>query len=168
MLELTEATVNSALQRARGAVHARLPAGAERTARATSAAEHRLVDDFTEAFERGEVERVVALLTDDAVVSMPPQPHEYQGRTAVRQFLEHIGFAARARAGRRSRLIPTQANRQPALANYLGAADERLRFSGLLVLTLRDDGISALTRFGLPDLYKPFALPAAIPATADE
>ncbi len=163
MLDLTDATVNSALQRARAALERRVPAGAERAPLPDSPAERQLADAFADAFERGDVNGVVSLLTDDAWVSMPPEPHEYQGHAVIADFLEHTGVRARAHAGRTSRLVPTRANGQPAWANYLATPNAPvLRFSGVLVLTLRGGRIDALTRFGLPELFEPFGLPAQL------
>ena len=88
-----------------------------------------------EALASGDVDALVALLTDDVYVSMPPMPIEYRGRAAAARF-----FAAVLR-GRRYRLVPTRANGSPAFATY--GADA----TGLLVVTPAGVGIGAVTRF---------------------
>ena len=86
MLDSTEASVNSALQRARAALEA-APERAVGGALPGLAAERALLARFGEAFEGGDIDAVVALLTDDAWIRMPPEPHEYQGRAAIAEFL---------------------------------------------------------------------------------
>src|SRR5438309_1034544 len=78
MLDSSEASVNSALQRARATLDSRLPTSRERAPLPRSARERELLARFAEAFEVGDVDGVVALLTDDALLTMPPEPLEYQ------------------------------------------------------------------------------------------
>ncbi|MBM2619890.1 RNA polymerase subunit sigma-70 [Actinoplanes sp. LDG1-06] len=128
MLGTTQTAVKGALQRARASV----PSGrAEKPDEA-------VVRRFADAFTRGDVDAVVALLTDDVWLSMPPAPHEYHGRDAVREFLAlSLGYAA----GRGLTLIRAGANRQPAfVADMDGPA-------GIIVLTLRGNRIAAIARF---------------------
>jgi RNA polymerase sigma-70 factor (TIGR02960 family) len=160
MLDTSEPGVNSALQRARSALEARM-APRERAPAPGSARERELVSGFADAFETGDIERVVALLTDDAWVTMPPEPHEYQGREAIADFLYHASAAARR--GRRTILVPTRANGQPALAHYIqepGAPAASA--AGVFVLTLEGDGISMLTRFDGGHLVSRFGLPETV------
>src|ERR671914_1940075 len=111
MLETGEASVKGALQRARATLRERLPAAdRERAPRPDSAAERRLVGRFADAVQNGDIDAMVALLTDDAVVTMPPQPLEYQGHAAIAAFLRH---QAELR-GVPMHLVPTRANTQPA------------------------------------------------------
>jgi RNA polymerase sigma-70 factor (ECF subfamily) len=162
MLETTEASVNSALQRARGALKDRLPPSRERAPIPGSSLERELANGFADAFERGDVDRVVSLLTDDAWVTMPPEPFEYQGRDVIAGFLRH-GRASRAE-GALTRLVPTSANGQPAFGHYVAAPGERLASgTGLFVLTLEGDRISAITRFGGAELLPNFGLPRTVP-----
>ena len=89
MLDTSLASVNSALQRARATLEARLPPGhRDRAPLPRSRRERELVGRFAHAFETGDVDGVVALLTDDAWLTMPPEPFEYQGRAAIATFLE--------------------------------------------------------------------------------
>jgi sigma-70-like protein len=100
---------------------------------------------------------VIALLTDDAWLSMPPAPHEYHGAAAIRSFLRaSFGY----RGGRRVCLVPTAANLQPALASYFGRTDRASAApAGLFVLTMAGPRIGAVTRFHCDELYPRFGLP---------
>jgi RNA polymerase sigma-70 factor, ECF subfamily len=161
MLESSEASVNSALQRARAAVQTRLPADRERAPRPRSPRERELVARFADAFEHDDIERVVTLLTDDASVTMPPEPLEYQGRIAIATFLQD---RVDARGGRAVRLVPTRANTQPAFGHYTQDAHAPIaRASGLLVLTLEGDRIAAITRFHGGGVLPHFGLPRMLP-----
>jgi RNA polymerase sigma-70 factor (TIGR02960 family) len=159
MLEVSEASVNSALQRARGTLESRyLGAGArERAPLPSSAVERELLAQFAEAFEDGDADRIVTLLTDDALLSMPPEPAEYEGREAIGAFLRDR-FALIER--RPAFLVPTRANGQPAFGHYIGDAHSGIaRFDGVLVVTLLGDKISALTRFRDTGILPAFGLP---------
>jgi RNA polymerase sigma-70 factor (TIGR02960 family) len=163
MLDASEATVNSALQRARSALEARLGPPRVRAPAPHSPRERRLAESFADAFEQGDMDRVVSLLTDDATVTMPPEPFEYQGRETIASFLHHV--AAMRSPGRITKLVPTRANGQPAFGHYIkepGAAAPR--GTGLFVLTIEGDRIAAITRFGGQDLLPRFGLPPALPA----
>jgi RNA polymerase sigma-70 factor (ECF subfamily) len=145
VLESTEESVTSALKRARATLRSELPAEAEPPPLPGSAAEKELIERLTAAYEAGDVDGIIALFSDDAWLTMPPWPMEYQGRELIGRFLATMAF----RDGRRYRLAVTRANGQPALAAYLnGPPDEAARASGLLVLTLSGGRIRAMTRFG--------------------
>jgi RNA polymerase sigma-70 factor (TIGR02960 family) len=161
MLETSEASVNSGLQRARAALEERIPAGGrERAPLPSSARERELLGRFADAFERGDVDGVVALMTDDAWLRMPPDPEEYQGHAAITGFL-HDAFEWRA--GKGIRLVATRANSQPAFGYYL--EDPRAPIAhagGVQVLTLEGDRISAITRFGDTSVFPYFGLPRTL------
>src|SRR5437588_706979 len=145
MLDSTLESVNSALKRARAGLQRRLPPTGERAPAPApdSPAEQALVAEFVRAYESGDLDALVALLTNDVCVSMPPIPLEYQGRDVVARF-----FATIIRGGRTYELIPTRANGQIAFGAYLRAPTGGLRHgAGLLVLTLTGDQICAVTRF---------------------
>jgi RNA polymerase sigma-70 factor (ECF subfamily) len=162
MLDSSEASVNSALQRARTALKDRLPPSRERAPIPGSPLERELATGFADAFERGDMDRVVSLLTDDAWVTMPPEPFEYQGRETIANFLRH-GQASRAE-GALTRLVPTNANGQPAFGHYVAAPGEPVASgTGLFVLTLEGDRISVLARFGGAALLPHFGLPPTVP-----
>jgi RNA polymerase sigma-70 factor (TIGR02960 family) len=163
MLETGEAAVKGALQRARATLKTRLGArDRERARLPSSARERELVGRFADAVESGDVNGVVSLLTDDAWLTMPPQPFEYQGRAAIAAFL-HDRAALR---GAPLRLVPTRANGQPAFGCYLPDADgATARPYGLMVLTLGSDRISAITWFGDSRVFPHFGLGGSRTAT---
>jgi RNA polymerase sigma-70 factor (TIGR02960 family) len=163
MLDTSETAVNSALQRARQIMTSRLPAkNADDAPLPRSARERDLAERFAAAYADGDVDGVVALLTDDAWLSMPPVPLEYQGHAAIAAFLrESFGW----RGGLRQRLIPTRANGQPAFGRYRADAHAPIcHANGLIVLTLAGDRISAITGFPDNGLVARFGLPAKVPA----
>jgi RNA polymerase sigma-70 factor (ECF subfamily) len=157
MLETSEASVNSLLRRARAAFETRLPAtGRERAPLPGSQLERAVVGRFAEAVENGDIDGMVALLTDDAWVTMPPLPHAYQGRHVIGAFLR--GSAER-RAGP-LRLVPTRANTQPAFGCYLSLPETDVaRAYALFVLTLEREQISAITWFADSSVFPQFGLP---------
>jgi RNA polymerase sigma-70 factor (ECF subfamily) len=162
MLDATEESVTSALKRARATLageldhrsaHAAAPA-------ANSPEEVALVERFVEAFTVSDVEGLVGLLTDDAWISMPPLPFQYQGREAARRFFTITHVAG----GREMRFVHTRANGQPALATYTwDEAAEVWRSPGILVLTLCGDLLSDITHFP-PEVLASFGLPRTLPA----
>jgi RNA polymerase sigma-70 factor (TIGR02960 family) len=159
MLDTTEQSVTSALKRARATLARELPGGThEPPPPPNSAAEQELVGRLVEAFETADVAGIVALLTEDAWLRMPPVPLEYQGRELIGEFFTAVAF----RQGRRYRLVPTRANGQPAFAVYLrDPVAPVARAFGLLVVTLAGSQISAITRFDNAAL-PPFGLPRTI------
>jgi RNA polymerase sigma-70 factor (TIGR02960 family) len=161
MLGSTEASAKGALQRARATLEARIPAGGRELAPLPhSRRERAVVGRFVDAVEGGDTDAIVALLAEDAWLTMPPEPYEYQGRAAIAAFL-HDRPALR---GARLRLVPTRANGQPAFGCF--APDPRaaiVRAYGLLVLTLEGDRISAITWFGDRGVFPHFGLPRTLP-----
>jgi RNA polymerase sigma-70 factor (TIGR02960 family) len=160
ILNTSEAAVNSLLRRARAALESRLPATArERAPLPNSARERQLVGQFSIALEDGDVDAIVELLTDDAWVTMPPQPYEYQGAEAIARFL-------RDRAQRRGsplRIVPTRANGQPAFGCYLPCPQTEIaRPYGLMVLTLAGSRIAEITFFGDSSVFPHFGLPRTL------
>lgn len=163
LLDSTPTVVKGTLQRARATLH-RERGSLERT-RPGSSTEQSLAQRFAEAYLAGDVGGVVALLTDDAWLTMPPAPHEYHGRSAIAEFLRaSFGY----RGDRRAHLWATSANTQPAFATYLDDPDgSSASPAGLIVLTCSGERISALTRFHLYDLYPRFGMPDRLPAEND-
>ena len=157
MLETSEASVNSLLRRARAAFESRLPAtGRERAPLPESKLERDIVGRFAETVERGDIDGIVDLLTDDAWLTMPPLPHAYQGHDAIGAFLR----GAEERRGAPMRLVPTRANTQPAFGCYLAVSEADVaRAFSLLVLTLEGDYISAITWFADGSVFPQFGLP---------
>jgi RNA polymerase sigma-70 factor (ECF subfamily) len=159
MLDSTVESVNSALKRARAGLHRR-PASADREPPPAfeSPAEDAIVAKFVSAWESADLDALVALLTDDVFVSMPPMPFEYEGRDPVSRFCASI-FAA----GRRFDLVPTRANGQPAFGVYLRTPAGIRHGTGLFVLTLSGDRICAMTRFD-NSVLPWFGLPRSLPS----
>ncbi|OBH53350.1 RNA polymerase subunit sigma-70 [Mycobacterium colombiense] len=159
MLDSTVESVNSALKRARSGLRRHLSEHeGEAPPAPDSPAEQALVTKFVRAYQDGDVDALVDLLTDDVRVSMPPIPLEYHGRDVVARFYASIFHTARA-----YHLIPTRANGQPAFGAYLRARPGNVqRGAGLLVLTLTGGRISALTRFD-NDLLPHWGLPRSLP-----
>jgi len=160
MLDITEASVKGALQRARAALQARLPAGRNQAPMPDSPGERHLAGRFAAAVEDGDIDAVLTLLTSDAWLTMPPEPYEYQGPAAIAAFLRHRA----ALRGAPLRLVPTRANTQPAFGCYLPCAQTPLaRPYGMIVLTLTGDQISAITWFSDSSVFPHFGLPRALP-----
>ena len=157
MLESTETSVNSLLRRARAAFESRLPATERnRAPLPNSKLERDIVGRFAETVQSGDVDGMVALLTDDAWITMPPLPHAYQGRAAIRAFLR----GAAERRGAPLRLLPTRANTQPAFGCYLSVPETGVaRAYSLFVLTLEGDQIAAITWFADSSVFPRFGLP---------
>jgi RNA polymerase sigma-70 factor (ECF subfamily) len=143
ILDSTAESVNSALKRARASLQRRLPPTVGRDAPpvAGSPTEDALVAKFAHAWESADVDALVGLLTDDVFISMPPMPFGYEGRDVVARFCASL-FGA----GRRFDLVPTRANGQPAFGAYLRPPAGIRHGTGLYVLTLTGDRISAMTR----------------------
>jgi RNA polymerase sigma-70 factor (ECF subfamily) len=159
-LEITNTAAKGALQRARATLDRHLhdePAPAPASAR-----ERNLARRFAEALTGDDIDGVVALLTDDAWLAMPPAPHEYHGPAAITAFLR--AFAA-YRGVRRFHVVPTRANRQPAFGCYIDRPGEQAAdAAGIFVLTLSEEGIAGLTWFLEADLQRRFGLPETLSA----
>ena len=162
MLDSSEQAIASALKRARATLreepscsHDHPPPPAP-----NSPAEQKLVAAFTHAYSTADVQGLVAILTEDVEVSMPPWPFQYRGRDLAAQFHTAVTF----REGRTYRLIPTRANGQPAFGLYTKDPHARvLHANGLMVLTLAGGHISALTRFD-NSVLPSFGLPRTLPS----
>ena len=161
LLEVSEPAVNSALQRARATMASRLPRlDRDRASLPRSARQRDLAARFATAFANHDIDGVVALLTDDAWLTMPPITLEYQGPVAIGRFLRDV---AASHGGRPYRLVPTGANGQPAYGLYV--CDDRspgYRAYGMVVLTLDGDRISSITRFVDNSLMSWFGLPGSL------
>jgi RNA polymerase sigma-70 factor (TIGR02960 family) len=160
MLDVTVESVNSALKRARVSLQRRLPPTVERepAPAADSPSEQAIVAKFISAWESADLDSLVALLTDDVFVSMPPIPFEYKGRDVVARFCASI-----FRSGRRFDLVRTGANGQPAFGAYLRAPTGVRHGVGLYVLTLAGERICAMTRFE-NSVLSSFGLPRLLPS----
>lgn len=156
MLGTSQTAIKGMLQRARAAVDQqrdRVPSTPEES------------DDvaklFADAFVAADVDGIVALLTDDTWLSMPPAPHQYHGIAAITAFY-HASFGYRAEH-RRVAVLPTRANGQPAIATYVcePGATEAVP-GGIIVLDVVDGRITLMIRFHLEELYPVFGLPSSV------
>jgi RNA polymerase sigma-70 factor, ECF subfamily len=155
-LETTPASVYSALQRAHKTVDDRLPEVSQQaTLRALGDdALRELVGTYVAAWERGDVDAVAALLTEDVTVAMPPRPEWFDGYDAS------VGFLRRRplRAGNRWRVIPMGASGQPSFAKYLWDGQAFMAHS-FNVLTLRGARVTQIMAFLEPAAFPRFGLP---------
>jgi RNA polymerase sigma-70 factor (ECF subfamily) len=138
-LELTPASVNSALQRARKTLATRASLGDEVSPVSPTQAD--LIERYVDAFHRYDVDALVALLREDGTLSMPPYTLWLQGREPVRSWLLGRGIGCRG-----SRLIPTAACGSPAFGQYRRGDDGYAAWS-LVVLELSEDSIVSMTHF---------------------
>jgi RNA polymerase sigma-70 factor (ECF subfamily) len=162
-LETTPSSVDSALQRAHKTVDERLPAQSQQATLRTLGDDRlrELVDGLVAAWERADIDGVVALLADDAALTMPPRPTWFRGHEAIATFLEGWPFAG----GNRWRTVPTRANGQPAFAEYIWNAEEK-RFipHAIIVLTLDGARIGEMNAFLTPEAFERFGLPNRLTA----
>jgi RNA polymerase sigma-70 factor (ECF subfamily) len=172
MLGASGAAVNSALQRARATLEERVPPrDRDGMPLPRSARERALAGRFAQVLESSDVEGLVALLTGDAWLTMPPEPLAYQGPAAIAGFYRSLPWWG----GRALRLLPARANGGPAFGAYLrGPQGGAAQAYGLVVLTLAGDGagagqgegagrVAAITRFGDNALLPRFGLPLELP-----
>ncbi len=154
MLDATPTAVKGLLQRARAGLERDPHLSPRGPASPGSTADDEVARRFAEAYSADDVDALVALLTDDAWLAMPPAPHLYRGADAIARFLR---ASAAGRAGQRLRLVPTRANGQRAFLCFLGGpGDPRARPSGAVVLDIAACRITAITRFLEPTLVKIF------------
>jgi len=157
MLDTSEIAVKGLLRRGRATLDRRTsdrppapPPGSEE--------ERDLTRRFADSFVAGDIDAVVALLTDDAWLNMPPAPHQYCGPAAIGAFL----LVSAAWIAGRLRLQPTRANTQPAFGCYLVDAAGTAEPAGMVVLTLAGDRISRITRFVDAATLRPFGISAPL------
>ena len=160
ILDCDAEAIESAVSGARAGIAGQLPPDwRDRSPLPYSTCECEVAGRFADAFERGDAEGIVALLTDDAWLTMPPLPFGYQGRAAA-EFLS----AVPGRGTRRLRLIATRANGQPAFGCYLSDPVAPISHAqGLIVLTLDGDRVSGITRFMDNSVLPRFGLPRTLP-----
>jgi RNA polymerase sigma-70 factor (TIGR02960 family) len=160
MLDTTVESVTSALKRARASLQRqRRPAESrEPPPPPGSVAEDAITAKFTSAWQAADIDALVALLTNDVFISMPPIPYEYVGRDLAASFCDSL-----FRSGRMFDLVPTRANGQPAFGAYLRAPGSVRRGTGLYVLALTGDRICAMTNFDASMLAR-FGLPSSLPS----
>ena len=168
VLEITVSSANSALHRARTTLaqryHGREPQGS--TTSLTDARTQWLLDHFVQAWETADVEGLVALLKEDAILAMPPSPSWYQGRQAIRIFAAATVFAEdgmfSGQASGRWRLLQTRANASSAFAIYQRAEGNEYQAFGIHALNHDADGLTQIISFIDPSLPSRFGLPAKL------
>jgi RNA polymerase sigma-70 factor, ECF subfamily len=156
MLQTTLASVNGALQRARKTVDERVPAPSQQaTLRSLGAKQVRaIVANYVDAWERGDVDALVAMLAEDATFAMPPYPAWWRGREVI------AAFAAEPV----HRYLPTHANGQAANAAYRWDPEKGSYVpEALEVLTLEGTQVRAMTAFMTPEVFPHFGLPGELP-----
>jgi RNA polymerase sigma-70 factor (ECF subfamily) len=162
MLDVSVASANSALQRARTALKEHLPA--HRMEWAPSAKptpqERAVLRRYMEAVERADLAAMADLLAEEVRSTMPPYPVWFQGReSVVGAMAESWDPASPAYVGR-FRMLPTAANRQPTAAAYVRHGEESgYRAFAIAVLTVADGKIAEVTGFHTPALFPAFGLP---------
>jgi RNA polymerase sigma-70 factor (ECF subfamily) len=161
LLDASATSVHSALQRARKTIAERLPKHSQQaTLRSLGDARQRqIVQSYVDAWERDDVNAIVAMLSKDATWSMPPMTTWYRGLRAITGFLnEHPGRD-------RWRRLPTRANGQLAVAGYkLDTKTNSYVPWAIDVFTLKGTRIQTVTAFVMPEVFARFGLPAEIPA----
>ncbi|ORW10003.1 sigma-70 family RNA polymerase sigma factor [Mycobacterium kyorinense] len=155
LLETTPASVNSALQRARARL-AEVAPNEDDIAEPDDAALRALVDRYCAAFENADIAALTELLQADVKLEMPPLAVWFSGRDAVMRFLKTRAIAEPGDVA----MIPTGANRQPAVAEYRRSDDGVLRAHSIQVLSAGGDGIGAITVFLDPTLFAAFGMGA--------
>ncbi|MQA80418.1 MAG: sigma-70 family RNA polymerase sigma factor [Streptosporangiales bacterium] len=162
MMDTSTASVNSALQRARAIVAAKVPERTQQRAlrEIDDARLREIVAGYAAALEHGDADALVALLTEDVTWSMPPMPHWYHGLEAVTDFAVRVPLTGCGSW----RHLPTGANGQPAVGFYLWDDDAGAHLAwSITVLTLRGERIAEVTTFIGADQFAHFGLPASLP-----
>jgi RNA polymerase sigma-70 factor, ECF subfamily len=159
-LETTVASVNSALQRARRSVAARLPEQSQQTTLRALGDERvrELVEAYIAVWSKGDVEALRTLLAEDAVFSMPPWASWWQGRDTIAGFAkEAVEVCAVART------VAIRASGQPAVA-YYGQDEKTGTYSAMSidVLTFEGDRVKEITAFITPKVFSSFGLPEVL------
>jgi RNA polymerase sigma-70 factor, ECF subfamily len=166
-LETTVASVNSALQRARKTIDQRLPDQSQQATLRTLGDEQvrAIVERYMDAWERGDVDAIVALLAEEATLTMPPMATWFRGDEVV-VFLTEWAFSGRAygaEGNRRVRVLPARANGQPAIATYSWDPERGSYLPTVLqVLTFDGAKVSEITGFVDPSVFPGFGLPETL------
>ena len=149
------------MQRARATLEVRFPAGEPNRTSPPDERQRDLLERYVRAWEASDIDGFVALLRQDAVLSMPPFEQWYRGRDAIRTFFTWV-WQLRNHSG--IRIVPTAANRQPAFVQYFKDPEGSAFVAhSLQVVTLHDDAIAAITVFLNRELVPAFGLPTTLP-----
>jgi RNA polymerase sigma-70 factor, ECF subfamily len=162
LLGASVASVNSALQRARGTLKAHLPRKrTDWTAGADASEEEReLLRRYMEATDRNDPAAMVKLIREDAFFTMPPEAQSWVGNEAIVAAWVEGGFGSDSSGA--FRCVKVSANRQPAVAVYVKRpGDEAYRPLALDVLKIEDGGVAEIVAFG-PEVFPAFGLPSSL------
>jgi RNA polymerase sigma-70 factor, ECF subfamily len=161
LLEVTVASANSALQRARAtlAIHQDVRAEVGSSPSTGDPRELALLARYMRAHEEGDPAAIVAVLREDARLTISPAGMCWEGREQITQpFLDGMGALGDWRC------VPTRANRQPAVGNYLRRwGESEFRAFTLVVLAVEDGALAEMATFAEPALFAAFGLPPALP-----
>jgi RNA polymerase sigma-70 factor (ECF subfamily) len=153
-LNTTTAAVNSSLQRARARLKDAAPTA---TPHGLSESDRSVLARFVDAWQRRDIEGLTALLAEDAILRMPPEPVRFDGPVQIVEFLSTVPADGRLDL---IPLVPTRANGQPALAAYgPHPAEDGATAYGVMVFHVAGQQISRITGFADPDLFDGFGLP---------
>ena len=159
-LDTSQASANSALQRARKTISERLPTQSQQTSLRELGDRklRRLVEAYVLAWEERDTEAIVALLAEDASFIMPPFPNWFEGRDAV------AGFISSNIETPGLRHLETRANGQPAIGWYLWDDDEeRFAAAAIEVYSFAAERLTQIAAFASPELFPRFGLPTKEP-----
>jgi RNA polymerase sigma-70 factor (ECF subfamily) len=158
LLDTSVASVNSALQRARATLAGRgVTAGT--VPQPIDARQEKLLARYVDAFERFDIESLVALLREDVTMQMPPYPLWMQGANEYRVWLTGPGHECRG-----SRLTRIEANGMPAYAQYRVDPDGGYTAWAIHILTVSGEAVTAMDFFVDPALFERFGLPLHVNA----
>ncbi|GLY79272.1 sigma-70 family RNA polymerase sigma factor [Actinoallomurus iriomotensis] len=160
LLDISVPAVKSILQRARAQLGQVAPSEDE-TTEASGARQRELLDRYAAAFENADVEALMGLLTEDAVLEMPPTPTWFAGRESIGRFLRSRVLTVPGAF----RTIATTANGQPALALYQRGPDGVHHAHAVMVLSISAAGITRIVRFHEPSLFELFEFPRTLGST---
>ena len=163
LLDLSITAVESALQRARVTLRQQYhPHGSKAIARSPlDPTTEDILRRYITAWEAANIDELVALLHEDATLSMPPFPWWFQGRVTILGFFTHKWTGAVHHAWR---LMPSAANAQPAYVAYHLVSPGLYRVENISLLTIEAGRIAAITSFLNPVLFQPFDVPREINA----
>jgi RNA polymerase sigma-70 factor, ECF subfamily len=164
LLETTTTAVNSILQRARAQLAEASPSE-DQVVEPTAADQRALLERYVKAFETYDISAIVDLFAKDAVWEMPPFTGWYQGPERIGRL---IATQCPAEGPGDMRLVPVEANGQPALAMYMRDADGVHQPFALHVITLTSAGVAHVAAFFDLRLFETFGLPPTLPAAADQ
>lgn len=160
LLGTSVAAANSLLQRARATLRTHHGADDGPT-RPLDATERQIVRRFVQAWQRRDIPGLAALLAEDAILRMPPEPVEFVGRDRIAEFFATVPAGGRLEL---IELVAVRANGQPALGAYLPDEHGDCRGYGIMVLDIAGGAIATITGFPDAALFAAFGLPARRPA----